>query len=167
MENKASLTANGHEYRLECQNCSWGVPIEEPQRQLSRVPIADGGSLMPPTERTDSEARELLDELHYDASVAELCEHLATGESDLNGDLIRRALAMADGKLCLVFDYQDKLEYIGLSDDWDSFASVTVKQVGDCWGPVEFEPKDVEHRLNGPIEVCHLENAPDQLRGAL
>ncbi|USZ73741.1 hypothetical protein [Natronosalvus halobius] len=157
---KATCTASGHDYRLECSNCPWFVPIHRPQQPTL---VTDGGTIATQPTTDDNSARDILDDLHYDESVARLCEHLATGDSDLSGEDCRRALSKATD-LCLVFEHRSKTEFVTISDGDLQAAYYRAGDAHVC-GPMTLEADHLESRLPALADVCLLEDAPAAIGG--
>ncbi|MFP8891875.1 hypothetical protein ACLI4U_19195 (plasmid) [Natrialbaceae archaeon A-CW2] len=161
LDTKATHSAAGHNYRLTCQRCPWQLPIERQQ-----VPIADGGTAAATPQTDDPSAREILDELHYDESVARVCAFLSSDTDDLEANDLRRTLALADGELCFEFAHAGQTEYVAIAEDWQTFQSCYYR-TGDAHvcGPVELEASDLENRLANLEGVCLLEDAPALIGG--
>lgn len=156
VDTKATAGVNGHDYRLECQSCSWTLPLERPPtaRDEARL-VTDGGTrTKTPTDGGPQSARDILDELHSDDSVARVAAHIQTGDENPTPRDVLRTLALAEDRLALTISFQARTEYITLSEGWEHFDVTARKPDGRIWGPYDLEVDELESRLTESIDVC-------------
>lgn len=157
VDTKATAGVNGHDYRLECQSCSWTLPLERPPtaRDEARL-VTDGGTrTKTPTDGGPQSAREILDELHSDESVARVAEHIQTGDGNPTAKDVLRTLALAKDRLALVVSHRTGTEYITLAEGWEGFVAVQHRdRDNQTLEPITLDQDDLEYRLGSSIDVC-------------
>ena len=157
VQTKATTDAGGHHYRLECESCSWTLPIERPltATQDDAVLVTDGGvTADASSDGGPQSAQEILDELHHDESVARVAKYIKTGNGRPNPMDVLRTLALAEDRLCITVEHRTGTEYIWLADGWRHFVArhdrdrdeQTVEGI-----PIGLD--DLEKRLERPIDV--------------
>ena len=165
VDQKARTDATGHEYRLECTSCPWTLPIERPHelRDDARL-IADGGTTTgTPTDGGPQSAQEILDEYYHEDSVARIADQVRTGTANPTSRDALRTLALADDRLCLVFEHDCGLEYVFLADGWEHFEARLRRDRDGETIDTTLRQSDLEHRLDKLADV-ELVGAADVAR---
>ena len=156
VDTKATTDASGHRYRLECESCSWALPIERPlpAPMDDAVLVTDGG--MTTEEVADGgpkSAQEILDELYHDDSVAAIADQVRTGTADPSPRDALRTLALAEDRLCLVFEHDCGLEYVFLADGWEHFEARLRRDRDGETIDTTLRQSDLQHRLDKLADV--------------
>lgn len=107
-----------------------------------------------PNDGGPQSAREILDELHSDESVARVAEHIQTGDANPSGMDVLRTLALAEDRLCLTVGHDSGTEYLWLADGWTRFVAMKARPNGDVLGPIPLTTDELEYRLKKPIDVA-------------
>ena len=163
---KATTDASGHNYRLECPNCSWTLPLERPltATQDDAVLMTDGGvTADASTDGGPQSAQEILDELYHDDSVAAIADHVRTGTADPTPRDALRTLALAEDRLCLIFEHDCGTEYVWLADGWQSFEARLKRDRDGETIDTTLRQSDLAHRLD-TLAAVELVGATDVTR---
>jgi len=105
-------------------------------------------------------AREILDELHSDDSVARVAAQIETGDGDASGDDILRTLALAEDRLCLIFEHDCGHEYVWLTDGWQGFDARLRRDRDGAIITTTLSVGDLEHRLAKLADVALVGSTP-------
>ena len=165
---KATTTSASHQYRLECSSCSWDLPVERPPVDSTDAElVTDGGTATKSSSDGGPEsAREILDKLHSDESVARVAKYVETGDCNITATDLLRTLTLAEDRLCFEIEHDRLTEYVWLDADWRAFVARSVrKRDGEAIGPVLMSRRDMSDRLSKPINVRLVENVPVERPG--
>lgn len=133
-------------YRLSCTHCSWRVDLEpSPARRV----VTDGGTRATTSRDEPKSARDVLDELHYDDSAARVAEQIETGDCpELTPTDILRTLALAEDRLCMIFEHDTGTEYVWLADGWRRLDARLLRDRDGGTIDVTMGPDDLTKRLD-------------------
>lgn len=151
VETKAKTDASGHTYRLTCRSCAWGVPLSEPPTATTddAVLVTDGGMRAAGTNDGGPQtAQDILDDLYRIDCVARVADYIQTGNAFPSPVDVRRTLAYADDRLCLIFEHDCGLEYVWLADGWQHFDARMRRDRDGATIDATLSLDDLEHRLS-------------------
>lgn len=163
VETKAKCDESGHTYDLTCTVCPWSVPLSQPPttRRDGAVVMTDGGTTAETTEDGGPQtAREILDDLHSDDSVARVAAQIKTGDGNAMPDDVLRTLGLAEDRLCLTVEFRTGIEYIWLADGWRHLVAQKVRPNGDVLDPIPLSMDDLENRVEKPLDVELVGSTP-------